>query len=144
MLFVATANQLDTIPAPLLDRTEIIHLYGYILEEKIEIAKRYLIPKALKSHGLEKGQVSIRRDALEKIIDGYAREAGVRNLENRIKRIMRKAAMEFADGRKDPIVIRISDLDTYLGKPVFSKEEVFEDVPGVVTGLAWTSMGGAT
>ena len=144
VLFVATANQLDTIPAPLLDRTEIIHLSGYILEEKIEIAKRYLIPKALNSHGLEKGRVRIRRDALEKIIDGYAREAGVRNLENRIKKIMRKAAMEFAEGRTEDIIIRKGDVETYLGKPVFSQEELFEDVPGVVTGLAWTRMGGAT
>jgi len=144
VLFIATANQLDTIPAPLLDRTEVIRLSGYILEEKVEIARRYLIPKALKNHGLQKGRITIRKDALEAIIDAYAREAGVRSLENRIKKIMRKAAMEFANGRTEKIVIHKRDLEKYLGKPIFTKEEVFERVPGVVTGLAWTSMGGAT
>ncbi len=144
VLFIATANQLDTIPAPLLDRMEVIRLSGYILEEKVEIAKRYLIPKSLEGHGLEKGQVAIRKDALVATIDRYAREAGVRTLENRIRKMMRKAAMAFAQGRTEKITIRKQDLDTYLGKPVFSPDEVFENVPGVVTGLAWTSMGGAT
>jgi ATP-dependent Lon protease len=144
VLFVATANQIDTIPAALLDRTEVIHLSGYILEEKVEIAKRYLIPKALEKHGLAKGQVTIRRTALKAIIDGYAREAGVRTLENRIRKIMRKAAMAFAGGKQEKIVIDTRDLQTYLGQPVFTTEEVFEGVPGVATGLAWTSHGGAT
>ncbi len=144
VLFVATANTLDTIPGPLLDRMEVIRLAGYILEEKLEIARRYLIPKALKNHGLEKSQVAIRKDALESIIDGYAREAGVRSLENLIKKIMRKAAMEFARGRTERIAIHKKDVATWLGKPLFDKEELFEDVPGVVTGLAWTAMGGAT
>jgi ATP-dependent Lon protease len=144
VLFVATANTLDTIPGPLLDRMEVIRLAGYILEEKLEIARRYLIPKALKNHGLEKSQVTIRKDALEILIEGYAREAGVRGLENLIKRIMRKAAMEFAQGRNERITIHKRDVETYLGKPIFEKEELFEDVPGVVTGLAWTRMGGAT
>ncbi|BCR05992.1 Lon protease [Desulfuromonas versatilis] len=144
VLFVATANQLDTIPGPLLDRMEVIRLSGYILEEKVEIARRYLIPKALENHGLAKGQVSIGKAALTRIVDQYAREAGVRNLENRIKKIMRKAAMEFAQGRTGKISIGAADLEAYLGKPVFTPDEVFEDVPGVVTGLAWTSMGGAT
>jgi ATP-dependent Lon protease len=88
--------------------------------------------------------VSIRKEALVAIIDGYAREAGVRSLENRIKKIMRKAAMEFAGGRSENIVVGKKEVETYLGKPVFSADEVFENVPGVVTGLAWTSMGGAT
>ncbi|MFA5700340.1 MAG: endopeptidase La [Desulfuromonas sp.] len=144
VLFIATANQLDTIPAPLLDRMEVIRLSGYIMAEKVEIAKRYLIPKTLKNHGLTRKQVSIRKDALEAIIDDYAREAGVRGLENRIKKIMRKAAMAFSAEHKDKIVLHKKDLEKYLGKPVFSPDEVFECVPGVVTGLAWTSMGGAT
>ncbi len=144
VLFIATANQLDTIPAPLLDRMEVIRLSGYILKEKVEIARRYLVPKALASHGLQKGQVSIRRDALETIVDDYAREAGVRGLENRIKKIMRRAALEFATGKAEKIAIGRRDLQKYLGKPVFIEEEVFENLPGVVTGLAWTSMGGAT
>ncbi|MBU5637842.1 endopeptidase La [Geomonas sp. Red69] len=144
VLFIATANQLDTIPAPLLDRMEIIRLSGYVLEEKTEIARRYLIPKALKNHGLKHGQVTIRKDALAALIDGWAREAGVRALENRIKKLMRMAAKEFAGGRTEPILIARKDLAGYLGQPVFTTEEIFEGVPGVVTGLAWTSMGGAT
>jgi ATP-dependent Lon protease len=144
VLFVCTANQLDTVPAPLLDRMEVIRLSGYILEEKVEIARRYLIPKTLKSHGMSKGQVAIGKAALAGIIDGYAREAGVRNLENRIKKIMRRAAMAFATGRTDKVVIGKKDLTDYLGQPVFTLEEVFEGVSGVATGLAWTSLGGAT
>ncbi|ACH38040.1 DNA-binding ATP-dependent protease La [Citrifermentans bemidjiense Bem] len=144
VLFIATANQLDTIPAPLLDRMEVIRLSGYVLEEKMEIARRYLIPKALKNHGLKNGQVTIRKEALAALIDGWAREAGVRTLENRIKKLMRKAAKEFATGRSEPVVVTGKDLPGYLGQPVFSTEEIFEGVPGVVTGLAWTSMGGAT
>lgn len=144
VLFVATANQLDTIPPALLDRMEVIRLAGYILEEKLEIARRYLVPKALENHGMSKGQVTITKDALKAIIDGYAREAGVRTLENRIKKIMRRAAMEFAKGRTEPITVGVADIKEYLGNPLFNPDEVFEDVPGVVTGLAWTSMGGAT
>jgi ATP-dependent Lon protease len=145
VMFIATANQLDTIPRPLLDRMEIIRLSGYILEEKLEIARRYLIPKALKHHGLKREQVTIRKAALVKIVDGYAREAGVRNLENQIKKIMRRAAMAFAEeNRTAPIVIGPHEVETFLEKPVFTAEEIFEGTPGVVTGLAWTSLGGAT
>jgi ATP-dependent Lon protease len=145
VLFIATANQLDTIPRPLLDRMEVIRLSGYILEEKLQIARRYLIPKALKNHGLKARQVSIRKAALIKIIDGYAREAGVRSLENQIKKIMRRAAMSFAGGgRSEAIVIGRHEVETFLEKPVFTAEEIFEGTPGVVTGLAWTSLGGVT
>jgi ATP-dependent Lon protease len=144
VLFVATGNQLDTIPRPLLDRMEVIRLSGYISEEKLEIARRYLIPKSIKSHGLKEGQVTIKREALTAIIDDYAREAGVRNLENLIKKISRKAVMEVVSGAKDKIVIQKKDVEAYLGKPVFTADEMFENIPGVVTGLAWTSMGGAT
>ena len=145
VLFIATANQLDTIPRPLLDRMEVIRLSGYILEEKLEIAKRYLIPKALKNHGLKAGQVSIHKEALKLIIDGYARESGVRGLENQIKKIMRRSAMAFAeDETLKKATIRKSDVERYLEKPLFTAEEIFEGVPGVVTGLAWTSLGGAT
>lgn len=144
VLFVATGNQLDTIPRPLLDRMELIRLSGYISEEKLEIARRYLIPKTIKSHGLKEGQVSIHRDALSLIIENYARESGVRNLENLIKKIVRKSVMEIVGGTKNKIVIRKNDVESYLGKPVFTADEMFENIPGVVTGLAWTSMGGAT
>ena len=144
VLFIATANQLDTIPAPLLDRMEVIRLSGYILEEKLEIARRYLIPKALKSHGLSRSKISINKAALADIVDRYARESGVRGLENKIKKIMRKAAMEFAEGREDKIQVTRRDIEHYLGKPVFAEEELIKDSPGVVTGLAWTRLGGAT
>jgi ATP-dependent Lon protease len=144
VLFIATGNQLDTIPRPLLDRMEIIRLSGYIAEEKVEIARRYLIPKTIKSHGLKEGQFSIQKDALKPIIENYAREAGVRNLENLIKKIARKAVMEIVQGAKKKIVIQKQQLESYLGKPAFAADEMFENIPGVVTGLAWTSMGGAT
>jgi ATP-dependent Lon protease len=144
VLFIATANQLDTIPAALLDRMEVIRLAGYVLEEKQEIARRFLIPKALESHGLKRSQLSINKAAMTEIIDKYAREAGVRGLENRIKKIMRRAAMEFAEGREDKISVGKKDVEHYLGKPIFTEEELIKEAPGVVTGLAWTSMGGAT
>jgi ATP-dependent Lon protease len=143
-LFVATGNQLDTIPRPLLDRMEVIRLSGYIAEEKAEIARRYLIPKAVNNHGLKEGQVQIRDAALTSLIDDYAREAGVRNLENLIKKIMRKSAREIARDSNLTMVVDRSDLHTYLGKPAFTPEELFADKPGIVTGLAWTQLGGAT
>jgi len=123
---------------------EVIRLSGYILEEKVEIARRYLIPKALQNHGLRRGQVSISRPALRALVDGYAREAGVRTLENRIKKIMRKAAMAFAEGREEKLSVTPARLEELLGKPSFTGDERFRGIPGVVTGLAWTSMGGAT
>jgi ATP-dependent Lon protease len=144
VMFVATANQLDTIPRPLLDRMEVIRLSGYILEEKVEIARRYLIPKALEQHGLRKGRVTINKDALVHLIDSYAREAGVRNVENLIKKIMRKAAMEVVKDPQKKIAVTKKDLDKFLGRRVFTPDELFDSAPGVVTGLAWTSMGGAT
>ncbi len=144
VLFVATANQIDTIPAPLLDRMEVIRLSGYILEEKLAIARRYLIPKGLKQHGLKRGQVSIDKPALVAIIEGYAREAGVRGIENQLKRIMRRAATRLAKDPSRSIRVARKDVEEFLGKPVFSADDLFASVPGVVTGLAWTSMGGAT
>ena len=144
VLFVATGNQFDTIPRPLLDRMEVIRLSGYISEEKLEIARRYLIPKTIKSHGLKDGQMAIHRDALTSIIENYARESGVRNLENLIKKIARKGVMQIVSGAANKIVIGKKDVESYLGKPIFTADEMFENIPGVVTGLAWTSMGGAT
>ncbi len=144
VLFVATGNQLDTIPRPLLDRMEVIRLSGYITEEKVEIARRFLIPKAIKNHGLKDGQITFRKDALVSIINDYARESGVRNLENLIKKIMRRTAMELAKDRDKKIVVERKNVESYLGKPVFTPDEVFENKPGIVTGLAWTSLGGAT
>jgi ATP-dependent Lon protease len=144
VLFIATGNQLDTIPRPLLDRMEVIRLSGYISEEKREIARRYLIPKSLKNHGVKENQVAIQSDALNQLIENYAREAGVRNLENLIKKITRKAVMEIVKGASKKIIIHKQNVEAYLGKPNFAADEVFDNKPGVVTGLAWTSMGGAT
>jgi ATP-dependent Lon protease len=144
VMFIATANQLDTIPRPLLDRMEVIRLSGYILEEKVEIARRYLIPKALSSHGLKKGQVTIQKNALVHLIDSYAREAGVRNLENLLKKIKRKAAMELSKDPEKRMTVMRENVESLLGKPVFTADEFLGRAAGVVTGLAWTSMGGAT
>jgi ATP-dependent Lon protease len=145
VLFISTANQLDTIPSPLLDRMEVIRLSGYILEEKLEIARRHLIPKVMRSHGLNKGQVRIGKPALRHIINGYAREAGVRNVENQIKKIMRKAAVQLSQKKENgSVTITNKDLVSYLGQPVFEPEKLFQNQAGVVTGLAWTSLGGAT
>ncbi len=144
VMFIATANQLDTIPRPLLDRMEIIRLSGYILEEKVQIARRYLVPKTIANHGFKKGQVSINEKALARLADGYAREAGVRNLENQIKKIMRKIAVQLSEKEAKKISVNIKHLEEYLGKPVFTADEMFANIPGIVTGLAWTSLGGAT
>lgn len=145
ILFITTANQLDTIPQPLLDRMEIIQLPGYILEEKMEIAKRYLVPNQMKNHGLNKNELSISTRAIEEIIDKYAREAGVRNLEKQIKKIMRKATLKLIEGNEHTVKINHTNLGEYLGKEVFSEEELYKkSIEGVVLGLAWTSMGGAT
>jgi ATP-dependent Lon protease len=144
VLFVATANQLDTIPRPLLDRMEMIRLSGYILEEKVEIARRYLIPKALRATGMKKAQISIHKAALVHLIDGYAREAGVRSLEKQIRSILRKAAMELTKNADRKITVGKQDVEQYLGKPVFDDDAVFSRRAGVVTGLAWTSLGGVT
>ncbi len=146
VFFVCTANQLDTIPKPLLDRMEIIKLAGYITEEKLQIAKRYLIPKQLAAHGLKKKHVTITVAALREIIDGYAREPGVRTLEKQIKKILRKVAREVA-GSETPAAAK-HKLDApqvveYLGQRLFHDENAFsEPASGIVTGLAWTSMGG--
>ncbi len=145
ILFIATSNQLDTIPPPLLDRMELMKLSGYILEEKLEIAKRYLVPKQLKEHGLKSSMVSIDAKALRKVIDGYAREAGVRSLENSIKKIMRKCTRRYAEGAAEKIHITPDNIEDFLGKPVFTDDSLYDrHIPGVVMGLAWTAMGGAT
>jgi len=145
ILFIATANQMDTIPLPLLDRMEVMKLSGYILEEKLQIAKKYLIPKQLAEHGFKKGQVDINAAALKKIIDGYAREAGVRSLENSVRKIMRKAARKHAEGNTRAVTVTPANLEDFLGKPRFQDESQYlKRIPGVVMGLAWTSMGGAT
>ncbi|MCL2155137.1 MAG: endopeptidase La [Leptospirales bacterium] len=145
ILFIATANTMDTIPGPLFDRMEIMNLSGYVLEEKLQIAKKYLINKQLHEHGLKKDMVKIENDALKKMIDGYAREAGVRSLENNIRKVMRKSAKRFAEGNDKPITVTASNIEEFLGKPRFTDESLYDkSISGVVMGLAWTSMGGTT
>jgi ATP-dependent Lon protease len=142
-LFICTANQLDTIPAPLLDRMEVIRLSGYIAEEKLEIAKNHLLPRQLKRAGLKPSQLKISDAGLKQVIDGYAREAGVRNLEKQLGRIARKSVLRMARGEKPPIRVSRKNLEEFLGKTRFTQETPISGI-GVVTGLAWTSMGGVT
>lgn len=143
VLFICTANQLDTIPGPLLDRMEVIRLAGYITSEKLQIAKHHLWPKQLKRAGLKRGQLQISDSALRALIEGYAREAGVRNLEKQLGRIIRKAAVRIAKGEAQRIKVGVKELEQYLGKPLFQPERPLTGV-GVATGLAWTALGGAT
>jgi ATP-dependent Lon protease len=143
VLFVCTANQLDTIPGALLDRMEVIRLSGYITAEKVQIAKHHLWPKQLDKVGLKRGQLIISEAAIRHIVEGYAREAGVRSLEKQLGRVVRKAVVDIVDGADSPIRIGTKQVEEYLGKPVFVPERPLTGV-GVVTGLAWTAMGGAT
>lgn len=146
VLFMCTANQLDSIPRPLLDRMEIINLPGYILDEKIAIAKKHLIPRQLKKHGLSPAEISIPKPVLSDVVEGYAREAGVRNLENCIKKILRKTVTKRLKSDDKKITrIHKGDLKDILGKRIFSEDKIYsEPRVGVITGLAYTSMGGAT
>ncbi|MBU0993347.1 MAG: endopeptidase La [Proteobacteria bacterium] len=143
VLFICTANQLDTIPAPLLDRMDGIRLSGYITQEKIDIAKHHLFPRLLKRSGLKPKQLKISDTAIREIIDGYAREAGVRNLEKQLHRIVRKAIVKLLKKPKLIQSITLKNLEEFIGKPIFREDKTMTGV-GVVTGLAWTAMGGAT
>ncbi|KGO34811.1 MAG: endopeptidase La [Desulfoprunum sp.] len=145
VLFICTANQMETIPGPLIDRMEVIRLPGYIMAEKVEIARRHLIPKQLRLHGLTKDQVVFPKAVLTAIVDSYAREAGVRGLENCIKKIMRKAIKEIVKDPQKTMRVSKDDLSELLGKKVFTEDHAYKKPRvGVVTGLAYTSMGGAT
>lgn len=145
VLFITTANQLDTIPAPLLDRMEIIQLSGYIAEEKVEIAKRYLVPKQLEEHGFQEGDITFSEEAIALIVDKYAREAGVRNLEKQIRKIIRKVNLKIAEGETKVFEVTTEEVEQFLGKPIFNTESLYnQNVTGVALGLAYTSMGGAT
>jgi ATP-dependent Lon protease len=166
VLFIVTANILDTIPEPLKDRMDIMRLSGYIMQEKVEIAKKYLIPRNRKAMGLKAAEVSFTKEALRNLINGYAREAGVRNLENLIKKILRKVAIKIVrerqnyereKGKKQKGKVKSlpaplnrysltpKNLNDYVGKPIFTSDRFYERPPvGVCTGLAWTAMGGTT
>ena len=143
VLFITTANNIDNIQPALKDRMEMINVSGYLAEEKMEIAKNYLIPKQLNEHGLEKGQLRIDKTALSKIIDEYTRESGVRGLEKQIAKVARVTAKKIALEEKYPKVLKKDHLREYLGLPTNSHDiQKGNEAPGVVTGLAWTQMGG--
>jgi len=143
VFFVTTANTLDTIARPLLDRMELLRLSGYSEEEKIEIAIRYLIPRQIKEAGLQPEHLVIDREALKAIVSLYTREAGVRQLERAIGRIARKVAVRHAEGKTEPVTIRRDDLAEWLGPRRFSPDQARKQLPpGVATGLAWTETGG--
>ncbi len=145
VMFIATANNVATIPRPLLDRMELIEVSGYITEEKIEIAKRHLIPKEKENNGLSnRKEIKIAKPALENIIESYTRESGVRGLEKQINKIFRKMALEYArNGAFESTDIKNVDIERLLGKPLFSRDKYQGNgYAGVVTGLAWTSVGG--
>jgi ATP-dependent Lon protease len=143
VVFITTANMLDTIPGPLRDRMEIISLTGYTAGEKMEIARRYLVRRQLEANGLKAEQVEIDDTALRRVIDGYTREAGVRSLEREVGRLLRTVAVEFAEGRTDKRPIGVDDIEKILGPVRFENEVAMRSsVPGVATGLAWTPVGG--
>lgn len=146
VLFITTANSLDTIPSPLLDRMEVIELSGYTRNEKAEIAKRYLVPKEIEKNGLDSKKIEFTESGVYRLIDGFTREAGVRNLEREIGCVCRKAATSFAEGkRKRKYVIDADEVRVLLGADRFSyTDELRNDEVGCATGLAWTQVGGTT
>ena len=143
VVFVATANMLDTIPGPLQDRMEIISLAGYTEDEKLQIARRYLVRRQLEANGLQPGQAEIDDEALRLMIKGYTREAGVRALEREIGKALRHAAVQIAEGSSNRVILTANDLVPVLGQPRFEGEIAMRtSIPGVATGLAWTPVGG--
>ncbi|MCC5940252.1 MAG: endopeptidase La [Balneolaceae bacterium] len=143
VMFIATANSLDTIPAPLRDRMEIINISGYTQEEKIEIARKYLIPKQIEENGLNKKQIKISKAAIDRIIDEYTRESGVRNLERQVGAVCRNVAAKIAGEEIEKMSVGVNDIPDILGKrKFFSDVAERTTVPGVSTGLAWTPYGG--
>jgi ATP-dependent Lon protease len=143
VFFITTANTLSTIPQPLLDRMEVLRLAGYSEEEKVEIANRYLIPRQLKEAGLTAEQCNLTDDSLKRVISRYTREAGVRQLERTIGRVVRKVALRFAEGNSESVTITADDLVEVLGPEHFSQEQMRTELPpGVAPGVAWTESGG--
>ncbi len=143
ILFIATANNLNTVSQPLLDRMELIDISGYIQEEKVEIARRHLLPKQLENHGLEKDEINIPKKTMNAIVENYTRESGVRELDKKISKILRKIARKKASGEDYPKTLSVADLKEYLGIQEYSRDKYEgNEYPGVVTGLAWTAVGG--
>jgi ATP-dependent Lon protease len=143
VLFICTANQLDTIPGPLLDRMETLRLSGYVAEEKLSIARKHLWPKQLQRHGLSDEQLKINDAGLKYVIDSYCREAGVRTLEKQLARIMRKSIVRLLEEEEEKLRVGKKDIDDLLGRPPFQPDKPLRGL-GVATGLAWTAMGGTT
>lgn len=145
VLFICTANQIDTIPEPLRDRMEIIDVSGYVAEEKLNIAKTYLIPQAMKSTGVKENQVQITDEALNNLIKSYCRESGVRNLQKHVEKILRKCAFKIVNKECNDLNVTNDNLAEFCGKPIFTHDRLYENTPpGIVMGLAWTAMGGST
>ncbi len=145
VMFIATANQIDTIPGPLLDRMEVINLSGYTEEEKLEIAKRYLVPRQTKDNGITTKNITFTDESIKTLIASYTREAGLRNLEREIGGVCRKVARQIAEGDKRRFMINAANVSKYLGPPKFIREpEAEKNEIGLVTGLAWTPVGGET
>jgi ATP-dependent Lon protease len=143
VMFICTANILDTIPAALLDRMEVIRLPGYTEQEKVKIAKQFILPRQIKDHGLKEEQVAFSDTALSRVIKDYTRESGLRNLEREVGSICRKVARKVAEGHEKTYRILPSNVSKYLGVPRYLEEEREKDLPaGVALGLAWTSTGG--
>jgi ATP-dependent Lon protease len=143
VFFIGTANTLDTVPGPLLDRLEVLRLSGYSEEEKVEIARRYLIPRQLSQTGIAPEQLTIPDETVKLVVSRYTREAGVRQLEQTLGRLARKVAVRFAEGKIDPVMVRAQDLAELLGPERITPEKARRDLPpGVATGLAWTEAGG--
>lgn len=144
VLFICTANVTETIPDPLRDRMELIEMSGYVAEEKISIARQYLIPHAMKECGVNDSHLVINDEALNILIRNYCRESGVRNLQKQIEKVIRKIAYSIVKKEKDYYEIGADNLTTFLGKYVFSSDRLYQDTPpGVVMGLAWTALGGS-
>jgi ATP-dependent Lon protease len=143
VLFIATANNLSAVPQPLLDRMELINVGGYITEEKVEIAHRHLVPKELNNHGIKKDAFKIPKPTLQRMIEHYTRESGVRELNKKIAKVMRRVARKIATGEPYPKSLKVGDLRDYLGVEEYSKDRYQgNEYAGVVTGLAWTAVGG--
>lgn len=143
VMFIATANTLSTIAPPLRDRLELIEVSGYLVEEKVEIARRHLVPKQLENHGVRPGQLGIPKEVLEHVIEHYTRESGVRELDQKIARIVRRVAKKIAFGETYHVQVTVEDIREYLGVTEYNKEAYQgNDFAGVVTGLAWTAAGG--
>ncbi|XP_058975351.1 lon protease homolog, mitochondrial-like isoform X1 [Musca domestica] len=144
VLFICTANVIHTIPEPLRDRMELIEMSGYVAEEKVAIARQYLIPQAMRDCGVDEKQLTITDDALNTLIRSYCRESGVRNLQKQVEKVVRKVAFKLVQKEGEHFEVNASNLTTFLGKHVFSSDRMYEQTPpGVVMGLAWTAMGGS-